>query len=165
MAALKLKRTKDLTRQYTGITEIGEEYTAGYKETDIVSATKNEIDELTNLQAKQSDLLDKLNNTTSKSKKESYSKDLDDLDLEISKYSKTISKNVDTLNTLRESFKDPITGLMKDGLDTEAQGYYHSITDIIDDFNTLDLSASDAPCTGSISFSAILPAWILSKPG
>ena len=144
LAALKLKRTKDLTRQYTGITEIGEEYTAGYKETDVVSATKNEIDELTNLQAKRSDLLDKLNNTTSKSKKESYSKDLDDLDLEISKYSKTISKNVDTLNTLRESFKDPITGLMKDGLDTEAQGYYHSITDIIDDFNTLDLSAPDA---------------------
>ena len=144
LAALKLKRTKDLTQQYTGITEIGEEYTAGYKETDIVSATKNEIDELTNLQAKRSDLLDKLNNTTSKSKKESYSKDLNDLDWEIAKYSKTISKNIGTLNTLRESFKDPITGLMKDGLDAEAQGYYHSITDIIDDFNTLDLSDSDA---------------------
>ena len=144
LAALKLKRTKDLTYEYTGITEIGEEYTAGHKKTDIITATKNEIDKLTGLQAKRSDLLERLESTTSESKKESYSKDLNYLDWEIAKYSKTISENIGSLNTLRESFKDPITGLMKDGLDAEAQGYYLSITDIIDDFNTLDLSDSDA---------------------
>ena len=152
LAALKLKRTKDLTQQYTGITEIGEEYTAGYKETDIVSATKNEIDELTNLQAKRSDLLDKLNNTTSKSKKESYSKDLNDLDWEIAKYSKTISENVGTLNTLRESFKDPITGLMKDGLDAEAQSYYRSMTDLIDASNALNLSGNNSALSRLTSY-------------
>ncbi len=142
--ALKLQRTNDLTQQYTGIMETGEEYIAGYKKTDIISATKNEIEELSNLQAERSNLLNDINNASSESLKETYSKELDDLDLKISNYSNIISENIGTLNTLRESFKDPITGLMKEGMSVEAQNYYRSITDLIDTLDTLNLSDNEA---------------------
>ena len=135
--ALKLQRTTDFTQEILSPAEDGERYFSGYAETDIISATKNQINELSDLQTERTALLNKLNSTSNKSEKDMLTKKLKNVfDLKISDRFNTVSDNIKILNGLRESFKDPLTGLMKTDMSAEAEMYYSSITKIIDDFNS-----------------------------
>lgn len=141
--ALKLQRTTDFTQEVLSPAEDGERYFSGYAETDIISATKNEINELSDLQTERSVLLNKLNSTSDKSEKDMLTKKLNVFDLKISDRFNAVSDNIKILNGLRESFKDPLTGLMKTDMSAEAEMYYSSITKIIDDFNSQNLSPTE----------------------
>lgn len=143
IAALKLNRTKDLTQETYSITELGEEVSSGYIETDILNATKNEIKTLSEYKEQRAKLLEEFNNKASDSRKSEINKEIDSLDFEISKYTSVISDNLNTLNTLQNSFKDPVTGLMKSGLSDEAINYYNEISNAIRDYTNIDLSPTE----------------------
>ena len=70
-------------------------------------------------------------------------KKLNVFNLKISDRFNAVSDNIKILNGLRESFKDPLTGLMKTDMSAEAEMYYSSITKIIDDFNSQNLSPTE----------------------
>lgn len=131
--ALKVEKTQDMTQTYESYDKNGLVAHQHNEQTDIITATQNEIAELEKLKKKRQDLL---NDDIVDSKQ---TKDFDSLDAEIEKYSNAINSNIESLSTIRASFEDG-NGLMRDGLDKEAQDYYKAITDIIDGFNNIDLS-------------------------
>ena len=143
IAALKLNRTKDLTQETYSITELGEEVSSGYMKTDILNATKNEIKTLSEYKEQRAKLLEEFNSGASDSRKSEINEEIDSLDFEISKYTRVISDNLNTLNTLQNSFKDPVTGLMKSGLSDEAINYYNEISNAIRDYTNIDLSPTE----------------------
>ena len=131
--ALKVEKTQDMTQTYESYDKNGLVAHQHNKQTDIITATQNEIEKLKELKKERQNLL---NDDIDDSKQ---TKKFDSLDSEIEKYSNAISSNIEALSTIRASFEDG-NGLMRDGLDKEAQDYYKAITDIIDGFNNIDLS-------------------------
>lgn len=135
-AALELERTQDMTQNYEIQDKNGFATHQQNKQTDMITATKNELAELKKLKQERRDLLDDDIDDTKQTEQ------FDSLDAEIDKYTNAITPNIESLSALRKSFEDK-NGLMRDGLDKEAQDYYKTITDIIDEFNNIDLSLLD----------------------
>ena len=134
--ALKVEKTQDMTQTYESYDKNGLVAHQHNEQTDIITATQNEIEKLKELKKERQNLL---NDDIDDSKQ---TKKFDSLDSEIEKYSNAISSNIEALSTIRASFEDG-NGLMRDGLDKEAQDYYKAITDIIDGFNNIDLSPTE----------------------
>lgn len=144
-AALELERTQDMTQNYEIQDKNGFATHQQNKQTDMITATKNELAELKKLKQERRDLLDDDIDDTKQTEQ------FDSLDAEIDKYTNAITPNIESLSALRKSFEDE-NGLMRDGLDKEAQDYYKTITDIIDEFNNIDLSLLDQQLQAINSF-------------
>lgn len=158
LKALKQTNTLDLTASSSQVyDDFGTAYNVP-KETDIVTATANEIEQLKTLKSDRNKLLKELKDPDlsddEKSTKESL---LKSTEADITKYSNNIEDQVQNLQTLCENLSDPTTGIMKNGMSQEAQDYYHSITDILDDFNTIDLSDQEASIVKLDSFFSAAP--------
>lgn len=134
--ALKVEKTQDMTQTYESYDKNGLVAHQHNEQTDIITATQNEIEKLKELKKERQNLL---NDDIDDSKQ---TKKFDSLDSEIEKYSNAISSNIEALSTIRASFEDG-NGLMRKGLDTESQKYYEAITDIMDGFNNIDLSPTE----------------------
>lgn len=145
IAALKIEHTQDLTQQYTTTDKNGMVTHTQNKQTDIITASKNEISELRNLKKERDNLL----NDDIKDTKQAA--DFEALDADIEKYTNSISDNIEQLNSLKISFEDG-NGLMRSDLSQEAQNYYKSIIDIIDSFNNIDLSPAEQQLAAIESF-------------
>lgn len=137
--ALTLKRTSDLT---SGVTTTGthDQPMTVYDQTDVVTATRNELNELTKLKKKRSKLLKEYNKEgTSHKRKSVIDDELKGLDQQIKNYDSKVQKQIESLNTLRENFKDQITG----EVNPEYKSWFNDITSLVDDFNSIDLSPAE----------------------
>ena len=143
--ALKLKRTSDYTQSVDVTDKTGMVTRTEAKQTDIISASKNELNELRRLKNERQELLDD-NINDSKQKK-----DFKSLDAEIKSYTDYISSNIEQLDALRASFEDE-NGLMREGLSSNAQKYYKDIISIIDGFNNIDLTPTQQQLSSLESF-------------
>ena len=139
--ALKLNRTQDLTQDKYMVSETGEEVVAGYVNTGLIQATQNEIKALSEAKDKRNQLIEDYNNAGTEKEKESLDKQITEIDAEITKYENALTENMESVNTLRNSFIDQKTNLKRDGLSKEEEGYY--LTNLIDDFNSIDLSPAE----------------------
>lgn len=139
MEALTLERTQDLTQKNRTSGSSRHDFVdqTEYKQTNVVTATKNEIAALEELKEKRNALLND---------------DIDDLeqtelfnslDSEISKYETEISSNLESLAALRNNFIDQSTGLLKDNLTKEQEDLFYTINQAIDDFNNIDLTGTE----------------------
>ena len=141
--ALKLNRTQDLTQDKYMVSETGEEVVAGYVNTGLIQATQNEIKALSEAKDKRNQLIEDYNNAGTEKEKESLDKQITEIDAEITKYENALTENMESVNTLRNSFIDQKTNLKRDGLSKEEEGYYNDLTNLIDDFNSIDLSPAE----------------------
>lgn len=108
---------------------------AGYQYTDIVTATKNEITELEELNKRRDALMEK-RSSSSKKEKENIDSQISDIEAQTEKLKDGLSSNISDLSSLRENFIDQTTGAVKSGYES----YYNDITDLIDSYNMIDLS-------------------------
>lgn len=108
---------------------------AGYQYTDIVTATKNEIAELEELNKRRDSLMEK-RSSSSKKEKENIDSQISDIEAQTEKLKDGLSSNISDLSSLRENFIDQTTGAVKSGYES----YYNDITDLIDSYNMIDLS-------------------------
>ena len=108
---------------------------AGYQYTDIVTATKNEITELEELNKRRDALMEK-RSSSSKKEKENIDSQISDIEAQTEKLKDGFSSNISDLSSLRENFIDQTTGAVKSGYES----YYNDITDLIDSYNMIDLS-------------------------
>lgn len=143
--ALKVEKTQDMTQTYESYDKNGLVAHQHNKQTDIITATKNEIAELEKLKKKRLDLL---NDDIADTKQTA---EFDSLDAEIDKYTNAINSNIESLSTIRKNFEDE-NGLMRKGLDAESQKYYEAITGIMDGFNNIDLSPAEKELNSLDSF-------------
>lgn len=133
--ALKIEHTQDLTQSYTTYDRNGIVGHEQNMQTDIITATQNEITALSELKKKRQKLFnDNIDDSMQTS-------DFEALDADIERYTDSISTNIESLSVLRKNFME--NGVMKSGLSKEAQEYYKAITKSIDDFNTIDLSPEE----------------------
>ena len=137
MDAFNMKRINDLT-QSTGsvVDDFGARYDT-YAQTDIITATQNELKALQGFYDDKRALLDEYNNAESEARKDEINKELNSIEAEIQKYSNKISDQVDTINTLRENLVD------KENLTFEQSTMLENATNIIDDWNNIDLSKAE----------------------
>jgi len=143
--ALKVEKTQDMTQTYESYDKNGLVAHQHNKQTDIITATKNEIAELEKLKKKRLDLL---NDDIADTKQTA---EFDSLDAEIDKYTNAINSNIESLSTIRKNFEDE-NGLMRKGLDAESQKYYEAITGIMDGFNNIDLLPAEKELNSLDSF-------------
>lgn len=108
---------------------------AGYQYTDIVTATKNEIAELEELNKRRDSLMEK-RSSSSKKEKENIDSQISDIEAQTEKLKDGLSSNISDLSSLRDNFIDQTTGAVKSGYES----YYNDITDLIDSYNMIDLS-------------------------
>ena len=108
---------------------------AGYQYTDIVTATKNEIAELEELNKRRDSLMEK-RSSSSKKEKENIDSQISDIEAQTEKLKDGLSSNISDLSSLRDNFIDQTTGAVKSGYES----YYNDITDLIDSYNMNDLS-------------------------
>lgn len=108
---------------------------AGYQYTDIVTATKNEIAELEELNKRRDALMEKRASSSQK-EKENIDSQISDIETQTEKLKDGLSSNISDLSSLRENFIDQTTGAVKSGYES----YYNDITDLIDSYNMIDLS-------------------------
>ena len=115
--ALEYDRTADLTYGQ----KVNGTVNTAKRNTDIITATENEIAALEGLKKERKEVLEKHNNTKDETKKKKYASELESLDESIDTYSSAIQENIGKITELRESFIDSSTGLMKEGLNAEEQ--------------------------------------------
>lgn len=108
---------------------------ARYQYTDIVTATKNEIAELEELNKRRDSLMEK-RSSSSKKEKENIDSQISDIEAQTEKLKDGLSSNISDLSSLRDNFIDQTTGAVKSGYES----YYNDITDLIDSYNMIDLS-------------------------
>lgn len=132
---LELKATKDLTNELPAYErdDFGVVIDGGtvYGETDILTATQNEITKLTELKQQRKTLLEE--------NKEENDSLLSNLEAEIREYETAISENISKINTLRDSFLDT-NGLVLDSLSYSDKSLYNALTKVIDNWANIDLS-------------------------
>lgn len=135
METLNLKHTKDLTDYTSHTNNISGEEVKNYKMTDLVTATKNEVNALQDLQKKKEDLLNERNKKdTSKDRKKQIDTEIDYLEKSIKTYEDELSQNMESLNSLRDNFIDKNTNGLKDNLSKQEKSMYNSMTKVIDDY-------------------------------
>lgn len=143
--ALKIEHTQDMTQQYTTYDKTGMVENTQNRQTDIITASQNELEKLKQLKKDRQALFED-NKIDSK-----QTDDFEALDADIEKYTDSISSNIEQLNSLKLSFEDE-NGLMRSGLSQEAQDYYKQIVQIIDTFNNIDLTPAEQQLKAIESF-------------
>lgn len=143
--ALKIEHTQDMTQQYTTYDKTGMVEHTQNRQTDIITASQNELEKLKQLKKDRQALFED-NKIDSK-----QTDDFEALDADIEKYTDSISSNIEQLNSLKLSFEDE-NGLMRSGLSQEAQDYYKQIVQIIDTFNNIDLTPAEQQLKAIESF-------------
>ena len=138
VAALKLNRTQDLTQA-----TVDNNVEITYLNTNLITATEHEIQALSEAKERRNQLIEDYNNAGTEQEKESFNAQISALDNEINRYSDALAENMENISTLRNSFINQSTGLMRDGLSKEEEGYYKDLTNLINDFNSIDLSSAE----------------------
>ena len=134
--ALELERTQDLTTKTTTTGRM-DQPVDHYETTDILTATENEIDALEEMYQKRESLNKEYNDTdTSKKRKKAINDEIASLEASIESYDSAISKNIENISQLRDSFIDPLTGTAIKG----SEDMVKRIDQIIDGYNNVDLS-------------------------
>ena len=100
-----------------------------YEKTDIITATENEVKALEKLKEKRKELLDKRRKNSDGNKKDEIEAQIKSVESEISKFDKSISDNLVTLDGLKDSLKDT--------------SYFDRINDVTDAFNNIDLNPTE----------------------
>ena len=137
MDTLNMQKTRDLSGNAETYRNVqGTQIKVKNGETDIVTATRNEIEALQKLKDKRNNMLvDDVSDIIQE-------KEFEDIDKQIQKYDNAISEQIETLNTLKASFEDA-NGVVLDGLTTDQKAMYDSINSIIDNYLNLDLTESE----------------------
>lgn len=138
MAVLKLNRTQDLTQ-----TTVDNNNEITYLNTNLITATEHEIQALSEAKERRNQLIEDYNNAGTEREKESLDKQITEINSEIQRYENVLAENMENISTLRNSFIDSSTGLMREGLSQDAQDYYKVMSSLIDDFNSIDLSPAE----------------------
>lgn len=110
---------------------LSQSYITPYIKTDIVTATKNEVDALNELKDTRDELLAQ-RQKAGDTEKESIDSQIDQLDSEIDRYETEVQNNLEDLETLRKNFMDESTNTVKSNLSDDALNMYNQITDVID---------------------------------
>ena len=106
-----------------------------YKDTDILTATQNEIDQMKSLKVKRQELIDAFNKKGSKvteSDSEQFKKDLEEIDSQISTLDEGLADHISTLSTLGEA--------LADSEDAATKKEYEKITQLTSMYTNIDLS-------------------------
>lgn len=111
--------------------------TGSYVETDIVTATRNEVDALNKLKDTRDELMSQ-RKSASKEEKDSIDDQIDELDKEIDRYDTEVQNNLESLESLRKNFIDESTNTVKSNLNDNELDMYNQITDIIDAYTNTD---------------------------
>ena len=111
--------------------------TGAYVETDIVTATQNEVDALNKLKDTRDELMSQ-RKSASKEEKDSIDDQIDELDKEIDRYDTEVQNNLESLESLRKNFIDESTNTVKSNLNDDELDMYNQITDIIDAYTNTD---------------------------
>lgn len=109
-----------------------------YEKTDIITATENEVKALEKLKEKRKELLDKRRKNSDGNKKDEIEAQIKSVESEISKFDKSISDNLVTLDGLKDSLKDT--------------SYFDRINDVTDAFNNIDLNPTEKALKNLDSF-------------
>ena len=134
--ALELERTQDLTTKTTTTGRM-DQPVDHYETTDILTATENEIDALEEMYQKREKLNKEYNDTdTSEKRKKAINDEIASLEASIESYDSAISKNIENISQLRDSFIDPLTGTAIKG----SEDMVKRIDQIVDGYNNVDLS-------------------------
>ena len=137
--ALEYERTTDLTYGQ----KVNGTVNTAKRNTDIITATENEIAALEGLKKERKEVLEKHNNTKDETQRKKYASELESLDESIDTYSSAIQENIGEITELRKSFIDSSTGLMKEGLNAEEKNHYKNMTSVIDQYGSMGLSAEE----------------------
>lgn len=122
-----------------------------YEQTDIVTATQNEVKALNDLkEAREKLYLERDNESITKKRKESIDSEISALEDEIDRYDSEVVKNMETLQELRNNFIEESTQLPRSNLTTKELQKYNSITDIIDEYVNNDPLAKQAEALSEI---------------
>ena len=121
----------DPADQLTANSILSQSYITPYIKTDIVTATKNEVDALNELKDTREELLSQ-RQKASGTEKESIDDQIDQLDSEIDRYETEVQTNLEDLESLRKNFIDESTNTVKSNLSDDALNMYNQITDVID---------------------------------
>lgn len=133
MTALGISTHQDLTQSHTTYDKTGMVSHTQYKETDLITASKNELEVLQSLKDERKKLLeDDIDNKT-------QTDDFEKLDSEISRYEKSLENKLESVSSLRDSFLTE-DGLLKRSLSQDEIKAYQELTSILDGFNNIDLS-------------------------
>ena len=137
MDTLNMQKTRDLSGNAETYRNVqGTQVKVKNGKTDIVTATRNEIEDLQKLKDKRNNMLvDDVSDIIQE-------KEFEDIDKQIQKYDNAISEQIETLNTLKASFEDA-NGVVLDGLTADQKAMYDSINSIIDNYLNLDLTESE----------------------
>ena len=126
----------DPADQLTANSILSQSYITPYIKTDIVTATKNEVDALNELKDTREELLSQ-RQKASDTEKESIDDQIDQLDSEIDRYETEVQTNLEDLESLRKNFIDESTNTVKSNLSDDALDMYNQITDIIDAYTNV----------------------------
>lgn len=133
MDALKVSTHQDLTQSHTTYDKTGMVSHTQYKETDLITASRNELETLRELKRERNELLeDDIDDIT---QKDSF----DNIDTEIDRYEKSLQRKLESVSSLRDSFLDE-EGLLKDGLSQDELDAYRELTKILDGYRNIDLT-------------------------
>ena len=138
MDTLNLKATKDFS-DYKDVEHLSGEVDRQYKKTDLLTATENEVKGLKKLQKQKEELLNQRSEKgLSKTQKESIDFGIERLEKSIKTYEDEISKNMDSINSLRQNFIDETTGELRANLTEKERSSYESMTKIVDSYINSD---------------------------
>ena len=133
--ALSLKRFNDMTTDKVSSGRFGNAV-HGYEQTDIITATENNLNKLQELKDKERELLSQRSSATSRDEKNSIDSQLEDIRARIKTFNLEVSDTISELNdNIRPSLEES-PGVAKSGYES----YYEDITDLIDKYNKLDLT-------------------------
>ena len=102
-------------------------YNMSYEQTDIITATQNEVKALNDLKKTKEELLLERDSAT-KSRKKEIDTEISGLEKEIDLYDTEVSKNMEILDSIRSNFMN------KSDLTPKEQQKFDAITDIIDKY-------------------------------
>ncbi len=149
MEALGYKRTEDMTQEVVGGADKLGNAVMTYGQTDLLTATSNELKALKKLKEKRNKLLK--DRKSSKNKPEIDS-ELKSLENDIAKFEDSVTSNMQNVSDLRNSFIDTSTGEMLKGLSSKEIKYYDEMTRLINDFNNIDLNPTEKALKNLDSF-------------
>ena len=144
MTALTMKATSNLTKQKENTNSLAQGILLGngataayeygsYEQTDIRTATKDEIAQLEKLNEEKISLNKQYNKATTESSKKALQQQIQNNEDEAKNLRDNISKNIESLNSLKDAFKD--------STNVEDQLIYKDINSIIDSWNNIDLNS------------------------
>lgn len=141
MNTLSIDRINDMTKEKVYVDKWGEARTTT-GQSDILTASKNELKELENLKKQRENLVKESNEKgILKERRSEINSEIETLDKDIERFEESVSENIESLSVLRESFIDKSTGTLKEGLTKEQKNIYDAITAVIDGYANINLNS------------------------